>query len=310
MSAAGLSIAAVERETRLSKDVLRVWEKRYGFPTPGRDANGERCYPPDQVERLRLVKRLMDQGLRPGRLLRLAEDELARLARGPLAAPAPPGDAASALLDELLATVQRDPSTLQMALRHHLDRLGLECFIGQVAAPLTVAVGARWEHGSFDIFDEHVYTETATRILRQAVAALPATAGGPRILLTTLPGETHGLGLLMTEALLALDGAVCIALGTETPPSSIVRAAASHRADVVALSFSAAYPRSQLRPSLQGLRQLLPAATALWAGGAGSAAATPVDGVQLLSSLDRGRQALADWHACREPSSRPLRGVK
>ena len=44
-ASAGLSIAAVERETRLSKDVLRVWERRYGFPRPERDANGERCYP-------------------------------------------------------------------------------------------------------------------------------------------------------------------------------------------------------------------------------------------------------------------------
>ena len=55
------SIAAVERDTGLSKDVLRMWERRYGFPQPGRDANGERSYPADQVERLRLIKRLMEQ---------------------------------------------------------------------------------------------------------------------------------------------------------------------------------------------------------------------------------------------------------
>ena len=297
-----LSIAAVERETRLSKDVLRVWEKRYGFPAPGRDANGERCYPLDQVERLRLVKRLMDQGLRPGRLLRLAEDELARLARRPAAALA---HGASALVDELLATIQADPAALQPALRYHLDRLGLEGFVGQLAAPLTAAVGARWEDGSFDIFDEHVCTEAMARILRQAVTALPATAGSPRILLTTLPGETHGLGLLMAEALLALDGAACIALGTETPPASIARAAAIHRADVVALSFSAVYPRRQLLPSLQGLRALLPAGTGLWAGGAGSGASSPIEGVRLLPTLDGGRQALRDWRAGQAPSSSP-----
>lgn len=303
MACACLSIAAVERETRLSKDVLRVWEKRYGFPMPGRDANGERCYPLDQVERLRLVKRLMDQGLRPGRLLRLAEDELARLARRPSPDPAPHG--ASSLVDELLATIQRDPAGLQPALRHHLDRLGLARFVGEVAAPLTAAVGARWEDGGFDIFDEHVYTETAARLLRQAVTSLPAAAGAPRILLTTLPGETHGLGLIMAEALLALDGAACIALGTDTPPSSIVRAAAAHRADVVALSFSAAYPRRQVAPSLRQLRRLLPGGIALWAGGAGSAAASPIDGVRLLPTLDSGRQALRDWRAGREPSSLP-----
>ena len=39
-----LSIAAVERDTGLSKDTLRVWERRYGFPQPGRDGFGERAY--------------------------------------------------------------------------------------------------------------------------------------------------------------------------------------------------------------------------------------------------------------------------
>ena len=37
-----VSIATVERETGLSKDTLRMWERRYGFPRPARDDNGER----------------------------------------------------------------------------------------------------------------------------------------------------------------------------------------------------------------------------------------------------------------------------
>jgi DNA-binding transcriptional MerR regulator len=76
-----LTIAQVERETGLSKDVLRVWERRYGFPTPRRSEGGDRLYEPDQVERLRLIKRLMDQGLRPGRLFSLAADQLNDLAQ-------------------------------------------------------------------------------------------------------------------------------------------------------------------------------------------------------------------------------------
>ena len=51
---AAVSIAAVERETGLSKDTLRVWERRYGFPTPARDGKGERVYSSAQLERLRL----------------------------------------------------------------------------------------------------------------------------------------------------------------------------------------------------------------------------------------------------------------
>ena len=78
-SDAGLPIAAVERETGLGKDTLRVWERRYGFPRPLRDEHGERLYPPEQVERLHQIRRLMDQGLRPGKLLGASEAEFAAL---------------------------------------------------------------------------------------------------------------------------------------------------------------------------------------------------------------------------------------
>ena len=63
------SISAVERDTGLSKDTLRVWEKRYGFPQPGRDQHGERVYPAEQVEKLRAIKRLVDRGHRPSKLM-------------------------------------------------------------------------------------------------------------------------------------------------------------------------------------------------------------------------------------------------
>src|SRR5947209_13504875 len=49
-----------ERETGLSKDVLRVWERRYAFPRPKRDAHGERQYSSADVAKLRAIKRLME----------------------------------------------------------------------------------------------------------------------------------------------------------------------------------------------------------------------------------------------------------
>jgi len=288
-----LSIAAVERETRLSKDVLRAWEKRYGFPAPERDANGERCYPVEQVERLRLMKRLVDQGHRPGNLMRLSAAELAAL---------PPRQASPFTLasdgetvEQLLATIRHKPAGFGHAMRHELARQGLERFVRHVAAPLTAAVGRHWADGSFGVFDEHFYTEETTRVLRQAIANLPASGRAPRILMTTLPGETHALGLLMAEALLVLDGATCMSLGTETPLLDIVRAAAVHGSDIVALSFSEAFPQRQVGATLRQLRLALNGRTALWAGGAGIAALEPINRVHLLTTLDSGQHALAEW---------------
>src|SRR5438105_13825833 len=75
-----LNISAVERETGLSKDVLRMWERRYGFPKPRRDENGERQYSVVEVGKLRAIKRLMDVGMRPGKVIALSADELNALA--------------------------------------------------------------------------------------------------------------------------------------------------------------------------------------------------------------------------------------
>jgi len=292
-----LTISAVERETRLSKDTLRAWERRYGFPAPLRDANGERRYPADQVERLRLMKRLVDQGYRPGKLAGLTAGQLAAL---PPRHPAPAEEQQARQDDDgtvrqLLTTIKRDPRGLRRAMSQELARKGLERFVRHVAAPLTRAVGQCWQEGSFAISDEHLYTEETARVLRQTISALPADRHGPCILLTTLPGEPHVLGLLMVEALWSLEGAACMSLGTETPPGDIARAAAAYEADIVALSFSAASSGRQDGAALRQLRQALPAGTALWVGGAGIGIHGVIEGVHLLPSLEDGQRALAEW---------------
>ena len=45
--------------TGIARATLRIWERRYGFPQPGRDLRGERSYPDEQVRKLRLIADLM-----------------------------------------------------------------------------------------------------------------------------------------------------------------------------------------------------------------------------------------------------------
>lgn len=290
------NIAAVERDTGLSKDVLRIWERRYGFPVPNRDSNGERSYPAEQVERLRLIKRLMDAGHRPGKLIATPPEELAALA--PRRAPASGGDRQTAGddLGELLALIkQHDSPGYQQAMLQRLARQGLQRFVQDTIAPLTRQIGAAWEDGSVEVFEEHLFTELTKRLLRQAIAALPGGQRSPRILLTSVPDEAHVLGLLMVEALFALEGAECIPLGTQMPLLEIGRAASAHRADIVALSFSSAFAQRQIPGLLQQLRLVLPPEVELWAGGCGVQRLAPMAGVQLLSTLELALTALADW---------------
>lgn len=295
MTTPHFNIAAVERDTGLSKDVLRMWERRYGFPTPERDGNGERSYPAEQVERLRLIKRLMDLGHRPGKLLATPADELAELAPRRPPSPPPPVAGSEDPAELLTLIKQHDAHGYQQAMQQRLARQGLQRFVQDTVAPLTHRVGEAWEDGSFEVFEEHLFTELTKRLLRQAIAALPGGGSGPRILLTSVPDEPHVLGLLMVEALFSLEGAECIPLGTQMPLLEIGRAATAHRADIVALSFSVAFPQRQIPGLLQQLRLLLPASVELWAGGAGVQRVARQEGVRLLAGLDDALAALAAW---------------
>ncbi|KAB2925892.1 MAG: MerR family transcriptional regulator [Dechloromonas sp.] len=291
------NIAAVERDTGLSKDVLRMWERRYGFPVPERDANGERSYPAAQVERLRLIKRLMDMGHRPGKLLAMPETDLASLAPRRPAPRSATGQDDGELAELLTLVKQHDAHGYQRAMQQRLARQGLQHFVQDTVAPLTRRVGEAWEDGSFEVFEEHLFTELTKRLLRQAIAALPGATRGPRILLTSVPDEVHVLGLLMAEALFALEGAECIPLGTQMPLLEIGRAANAHQADIVGLSFSVAFPQRRIPALMQDLRQLLPASVHLWAGGNGVQRLGSIEGVRLLTSLDDALGALAAWRA-------------
>lgn len=288
-TAAHVNIAVAERETGLGKDTLRVWERRYGFPRPLRDAHGDRLYPGDQIIRLRLMKQLLDRGYRPGKVAAATEEELQGWVAG-IQETAPPDEGppqTDTFQQELLRGLRgHAPAVVRNLLARRLAQDGLESFILDFLPVMNAAVGDAWASGQLAIFEEHFYTEQLKSLLRQAILALPHGTGAPKVLLTTVPGEQHVLGLLMVEALLAMRGVATVSLGTETPLHEIAAAAAAHRADIVALSFSIAFPQRQLVPLLKELRSALPAAAILWVGGGGTArlqAALP--GVERLEGL-------------------------
>ena len=305
LTAMTLSIGAVERDTGLSKDTLRVWERRYGFPAPGRDGLDDRAYTVDQVEKLRLIKRLLDAGHRPGRIVPLPYAELLNLNVGSnLAAAhahAQAHESAPGLADlqGYIALIRRhDARGLRLSLTRALSRTGVASFVTQVVGPLNGAVGDAWIRGQMEIFEEHLYTEAVQVVLRQAIAGIPEAApeSAPRVLLSTFPGEPHGLGLLMAEAMFALEGCACMSLGVQTPLWDTVLAAQAHRSEILALSFTGCMNPNQVFDGLVELRRKLPAHVRIWAGGSAPVLfRRRVEGVDPLASLDEVAEGVRRW---------------
>jgi methylmalonyl-CoA mutase cobalamin-binding subunit len=130
-------------------------------------------------------------------------------------------------------------------------------------------VGNAWLRGDMSIAEEHLYTEQVQNVIRHAIQLQVAGTHPPRILLTTFPDEEHGLGLLMVEALSTTEGAQCISLGPRIPLADIAKYAQDGNFDVVAVSFSAAYPSRDLVRDLTHFRSILPEHLTIWVGGAG-----------------------------------------
>ncbi|MBC7430127.1 MAG: MerR family transcriptional regulator [Bacteriovorax sp.] len=74
-------INVVEKETTISKFLLRMWERRYTFPRPERDSKGERVYTNEDVKKLKLIKKLMEEGYRPSKIINQTLDALQELSK-------------------------------------------------------------------------------------------------------------------------------------------------------------------------------------------------------------------------------------
>jgi DNA-binding transcriptional MerR regulator/methylmalonyl-CoA mutase cobalamin-binding subunit len=291
-------IGVIAREIGLTKDTLRVWERRYGFPQPLRADGGERIYPAEQIERLKVVKRLLDGGHRPGKIMRLPLDALQRLAGS--ATPRIgilPDEALDAMVGQLaLGQV----GELRKVLAQRLLSFGLGRFVIETAGPLSTAVGDAWASGRLQVYHEHLFSEILQQLLRGAMNLMPDLGrdalARPRVLLTTTPGEQHGLGLLMAESVMMLSGAGCISLGTQTPLLEVCAAAEAQQVEVVALSFSAMMGMQEVWTSLTELRERLPSGVGIWVGGTSAALSRrALPGIDHVLSLDRIDEAVIGW---------------
>ncbi len=251
MTSECFNIGTVERDTGIARDTLRIWERRYGFPTPMRNDKGERVYPEVQLRRLQRIRRLLDQGLRPGKVVALNDNDL-----GELEATLYPETPLSDTVAHLLAVLQNtDGTELETALSVAYQQQGMQLFITETIVPLLYTVGERWAMGRLHIFEEHLLSEVLTRFLNSEISLLQKTAMKPRVLLATLPGEKHTLGLLMISAMLSARNISVVNLGGEVPLDQIVAAVDRFEADALGVTFSGAYQYENIRSNLTELRR-------------------------------------------------------
>ena len=272
-----LSIGDICTETGLSADVIRVWERRYGFPMPLRLPSGHRRYRREDLLRLRLMAEAVAHGHRPSVVARASEETLKRLLiRGDN-----PG--ADVLYE---AVVAMDTDRMRRLFREALTLMGWKAFLQRTVSPLLDRVGMAWAEGAIGVHHEHLVTEVLEDLLRELRQECQVLPGRGAVMLCTLPGERHRLGLLMAALAYATQGVRTELLGVDLPVASIAQAARALKVDRVAVSLSSQSAGETSRRLLLDLQERLPPHCRLIIGGQGAVRTRRVEGVERMTELE------------------------
>ncbi|HEY9898360.1 MAG TPA: MerR family transcriptional regulator [Pantanalinema sp.] len=265
-------IKAVCQLTGLSSDVIRAWERRYGAISPVRAERNLRLYSERDVARLLLLKQATGAGHAIGRIATLADADLASLVT-----PVAPARAHDQGLpaQRIIAAIERlDYTAADEALGQAAVVIPAAQLIREVVLPVLEHVGARWSQYPLGIAAEHL----ATSLLRSLLGALLRTRHIDRlhapVLLGTLPGEPHEMGLLVAALTIASCGVPVCYLGPNLPASGLALAAKQIGAFAVGISVVNSPDEAQLS-ELDRLASELAPGTALWLGGQGALSAPP-----------------------------------
>jgi methanogenic corrinoid protein MtbC1 len=175
---------------------------------------------------------------------------------------------------------------LVAGLRTNWSRLGPLRFLEDVASPLLIEVGRRWQTGELDIRHEHFASACLGDLLRELREPYDRAATGPIVAMATLSGDLHEGGLLMAAMVVALRGGRVLYLGTDMPVEQIAAAAEEGGSERIALGISSTVSRSKAASELERLRSLVHKRVPIWVGGVG-APLQPPRGVERLASLSQ-----------------------
>jgi len=299
----GHTISVVAERTGLSRDVLRVWERRYKAVEPLRTAGGQRLYSDEELQRFQLLAEATRRGRSIGSVAALSTDALAKLVEDDEAArpqAIAPGVTVQSTVHREVAelalahALALDGSSLDRELRRTIARYGLPMFLEDIVPALMHRIGDEWAAGRLSIPHEHLTSSVVLGILLEAVRAIPETPGAPRLLVATPAGEQHVVGAALIAAAAALDGWSILFLGANVPAADLVMAA--NGVSAVALSIVSTPDARDTVREVQAVRAALPLRMPLIAGGAAALrldAEPGLPGVSVCRDIAEARAVLA-----------------
>lgn len=278
-------VGMVSKMTGLSTHTLRMWEKRYVAVLPKRTEAGGRLYTDADVERLRLLRELVEAGHSIGGIAKLSDPDLRHMATS---SPAPPSQPTVQHLPELCSRVMKAIEQLQIQdAEQMLSRAALSTepseFLQKVVAPVLVEIGDRWQRGELRIAHEHAGSTVMRGLLFSLMRLYPAGNSRRCAVIATPAKEDHELGALMVAMLAAMHGWSVLYLGPDLPAEEIAYAVTDTHADLLMLSITNLKPKDAQR-EIAAVEAAIPERVKVLVGGR-AASARPGSRVRILQDL-------------------------
>lgn len=215
------SIKDIERLTGVMAHTLRIWEKRYGIPTPSREANNFRVYSDEQLKQLLKIAFLIRKGEKISAIARLSSEELNSLATTYHNSP---GISRKTIDEFVMTMLSFDEAGLNKAITTLIGDSGFENAMVNVVFPFMNHIGNLWETNTIQPAHEHFFSNMVRRKLisvidRQELMAV--SHNYKTVAIAGFPDDPHEIGLLFASWYFRSKNWRTVYLGLSVPVSDL-----------------------------------------------------------------------------------------
>jgi MerR family transcriptional regulator, light-induced transcriptional regulator len=251
-------------------ELIRAWERRYGFPRPQRTPSGYRVYTQQDVALLKRLKQLTEEGVAIREAVKMLPQLQRKVAEtGEVQVAEVSATSLDAWRAAVLAAAEsHDQARVSAVLDEVLSALPPLKAFDEVLAPVQCEVGERWHAGQLTVVQEHLVSQVVRARVVSLLHAAPENEGGRHVVLACFPEEQHEVGLLGLALRLRHAGLRVTLLGQRVPAEDLGKLVAELRPDWVGLSAVTDLGPAAFEDALAQVLAALPRGVPVWVGGA------------------------------------------
>jgi len=219
------SIKVISSSCGVLPHTLRVWEQRYNMFNPERSEGGQRLYSIDDLNKAKLLSRLIDQGHSISNLATYSNSELEKMT-GLLQQDSEQKEdydhqVSTKRLLKYLSDYKID--AVAEELQHLRLSVGVKDFVFKIALPTMREIGLLVAKGKYSVTQEHIIST----IIRDQLSQIYLPNLGDKhneIALATPDGNLHELSIILADILCRANRVSTRCLGAAHPANCLAEA--------------------------------------------------------------------------------------